>query len=165
MKRRIIIGVMGAGKRASKTDVEAAFLLGKLIAERGWIVLSGGRNAGVMDAVSRGAKAGGGLTVGILPGGDARDASPAIDIPIITGMGSARNNINVLSSDVVIACGTGGAGTFSEIALAIKAQKPVVLLNHTAASCQLFKSIDGALVHTADSPEKAVQIAESIVTL
>src|SRR4028119_2317735 len=115
--RKILIGVMGPGTGASQADQQNAHALGKLIAEEGWVLLTGGRNVGVMDAANTGAKAANGLTVGILPTVEPSGISKAIDIPIFTDMGNARNNINVLSSDVVIACGMG-AGTASEVALA-----------------------------------------------
>jgi uncharacterized protein (TIGR00725 family) len=109
---------MGAGEDARAIDVRNAFALGSAIADQGWIVLTGGRNRGVMDAASKGAKASGGLTVGILPTKNRRTTSAAVDIAILTDMGSARNYINVLTSDVIVACGEGGAGTVSEIAWA-----------------------------------------------
>lgn len=118
---------MGPGHQATATDINNAYQLGKLIAQQGWVLLSGGRNVGVMDAASRGAKSVGGLTVGILPHNSLEGVSEAIDIPILTDMGQARNNINVLSSDVVIACGMG-LGTASEVALALKNDKPVIIL-------------------------------------
>src|SRR5689334_13375912 len=65
--RRAIVGVMGAGENARAVDIRNAFALGSAIADAGWVVLSGGRNRGVMDAVSKGAKTCGGLTVGVLP--------------------------------------------------------------------------------------------------
>lgn len=125
---KTIIGVMGPGKGASNDDRETAYQLGEQIAHQGWVLLTGGRKVGVMNAASQGAYEAGGLTVGILPSENKTGMSKFIDIPIFTGMGSARNNINVLSSDIVLACGTG-AGTTSEIMLALKAQKTVILLN------------------------------------
>jgi uncharacterized protein (TIGR00725 family) len=125
---------MGAGENARAIDIRNAFALGSAIADEGWIVLTGGRNRGVMDAVNKGAKASGGLTVGILPTKDRRTISGAVDVAIITDMGSARNNINVLTSDVIVACGVGGAGTASEIALALKSNKFVVLFNSSKES-------------------------------
>jgi uncharacterized protein (TIGR00725 family) len=124
--KKTIIGIMGPGETATAQDLQNAYELGKNIAQQGWIVLTGGRNIGVMDAASKGAKSVNGLTVGILPGRDHQDVSEAVDIAIFTDMGNARNNINVLSSDVVIACGMG-AGTASEVALALKNQKKVIL--------------------------------------
>jgi uncharacterized protein (TIGR00725 family) len=124
---RIIIGVMGGGSVSSNVERDA-FRLGELIAERGWVLLNGGRDAGVMAASAAGAHSKGGLVIGVLPGKDRGGMSPDVDLPIVTGMGSARNNINVLSSDVVIAC-AGGAGTISEVALALKANRSVVALN------------------------------------
>jgi hypothetical protein len=93
MTRGAVIGVMGAGDNARHEDAEAAFALGAQIATQGWVLLSGGRDSGVMDAVNRGAKQAGGLTIGVVPGADRSSISDAVDIAIVTGMGSARNNI------------------------------------------------------------------------
>lgn len=123
-----IIGVMGPGNSAVPKDINQAVELGTLIAQSGWVLLTGGRNIGVMDAASKGARQAGGLTVGVLPSENKEGASEYLDIPICTGMGSARNNINILSSDVIVACGSG-TGTTSEIMLALKAEKPLVLLS------------------------------------
>jgi uncharacterized protein (TIGR00725 family) len=127
MKNPLIVGVMGGGTVASR-DAESAYRLGRLIAEQGWILLNGGRNAGVMASSAKGARENGGITVGILPDDNPHGASPFIQIPILTGMGNARNCINVLSSHVVVAC-PGGSGTISEIALALKSNRPVILMN------------------------------------
>ncbi|MFC1876336.1 TIGR00725 family protein [Thermodesulfobacteriota bacterium] len=128
MNRPLIIGVMGGGTTGDK-ELEDAYTLGTLIARQGWILLNGGRNTGVMESSARGSSDQGGLTIGILPGSNPKDASKYIRIPIVTGLGNARNCINVLSSDVVVAC-SGGMGTLSEIALALKCSKPVILLNY-----------------------------------
>ena len=124
----MIIGVMG-GAAADAKDLEDAYTLGVLIARQGWLLLNGGRDAGIMSASARGAFDQGGLTIGILPGSNPKEASEYIRIPIATGVGNARNCINVLSSHVVVAC-PGGMGTLSEIALALKCNKPVILLNY-----------------------------------
>src|SRR5262245_26442491 len=125
---RPIVGVMGAGEDATAQDLGNAYRLGRLLAEAGWTILSGGRDAGVMREVNRGAKSvPGSLTVGVLPGASSPVAAD-VDVAIITEMHNARNNINVLSSRVVIACGNGGPGTASEVALALKAGRPVILL-------------------------------------
>lgn len=126
IKNQVIIGVMGGGQ-VEPRQKEMAYQLGHLIATEGWILLNGGRQAGIMDASARGARENGGITVGILPDADDRHLSPHILIPIMTGMGSGRNYINALSSHVMVAC-PGGAGTLSEIALALKHGRPVVLL-------------------------------------
>ena len=161
--RKIVIGVMGPGSGASETDKKNAYQLGTLIAQEGWVLLTGGRNAGVMDAASRGAKAANGLTVGILPNASDRGLSEAVDIAIITGMGSARNNINVLSSDVVIACGMG-AGTVSEVALALKANKAVVLLTSDQQSQLFFNSLSNNNIFVASSPEAAIAFVKETLT-
>ena len=163
MARRVVIGVMSAGENARAIDIRNAFALGSAIANEGWVVLTGGRNRGVMDAVNKGAKASGGLTVGILPTKDRRTISAAVDVAIITDMGSARNYINVLTSDVIVACGAGGAGTASEIALALKSEKFVVLFNSSEESRAFFKKISGRLVLEADSVSKTIDIIKLLL--
>jgi uncharacterized protein (TIGR00725 family) len=132
MSRRPLIGVMGAGEGASSAAIQLAEELGAAMTERGWALLSGGRPEGVMAAVSRGAcSVEGHLVVGVLPGGgqgQGRQHTAELDLALFTGMGQARNLINVLSADVVVVCGGGGAGTASEAAHAIKAKRPVILL-------------------------------------
>lgn len=158
-----MIGVMGPGTGALECDRQNAYQLGQHIAQSGWVLLTGGRNTGVMDAASQGAKAAQGLIVGILPTADDGAISDAVDIAIITGMGSARNNINVLSSDVVIACGMG-AGTASEVALALKANKSVILLTNHPESQSFFKSLSDDNIFFARSPEAAIQLVKDILT-
>jgi uncharacterized protein (TIGR00725 family) len=156
--RRPIVGIMGKGDRASEQDMQQAYELGRQIAEQGWLLLTGGRAVGVMDAACRGAKQANGLTIGILPGASHEGASGAIDIPILTDLGNARNNINVLTSDVIIACGLG-AGTVSEIALALKANKSVILLHPDAIAQSFFHQLSPQQVLTATSPTEAIALA------
>lgn len=163
---RFIVGVIGAG-RASGRDEAHASELGELIAREGWVVLSGGRDAGVMDAVNRGAKrVEGSLTIGILPTAGSKEAavSKHVDVAIFTGMGNARNNINVLSSHVVVACGASGPGTVSEIALALKAPVPkrVVLLTDDDVSIAFFKRLSGHMVSVASTPAEAIKSIKTI---
>ena len=160
--KKIIIGIMGPGDSATSTDLENAYQLGKFIAEAGWILLTGGRNVGVMEAANKGAKAANGLTVGILPGNDTRGISEAVDIAIVTDMGNARNNINILSSDVIIACGMG-TGTASEIALALKADKSVILLNENAESQLFFKSLGNFNIFVVNNAVEAMNQAREIL--
>ena len=145
---------MGAGEGATPQDIKHAYELGELIARQGWVLLTGGRKAGVMDAASRGAKAAGGLTIGILPGKDTAGISEAVDLAIITDLGNARNNINVLTASVVIACGMG-AGTASEVALALKNGKRVILLTEDAASKQFFTELSSNTT-IANHPAEAI---------
>ncbi len=159
---KIIIGVMGPGDKATATDLDNAFELGKLIAQQGWILLTGGRNVGVMDAASQGAKSADGLTIGILPGKHPQGISEAVDIAIFTDMGNARNNINVLSSHVVIACGMG-AGTASEIALALKSGKPVILLTNNHSSKTFFQQLAAENVYLVDRVENAIATIQTIL--
>ncbi len=115
------------GSKVSEEVAAIAEELGGLIARRGWVLLNGGRNTGVMAASARGAKRAGGTVIGILPDRSTKKASPDLDIAVVTGMGDGRNLINVLSSDVVIAC-PGSLGTMCEVVLALNAGKPVILL-------------------------------------
>ena len=155
-----IIGVMGGGVADPEIAV-AAHRLGFLIAQRGWTLLNGGRDCGVMAASAAGAREGGGLVLGVLPGEDLSGIAPAVDIPILTGMGDARNVINVLSSRVVIAM-AGGAGTVSEIAHALKLGRPVVTLGMDTGSLFAPHLARGDLV-SADSPEDAVAAVEAFL--
>jgi uncharacterized protein (TIGR00725 family) len=157
--RRLVIGVMGAGEPSDKS-LAAARELGRLVAERGWILLTGGRPAGVMAAASAGAKEiAGSVTLGILPGASGGEGKD-VDIAVFTGMGEARNMINVLTSDVVVACGIEGPGTVSEVALAIKAEKPVILLGAAEAERRFFEGIAAgrAPVLYADTVPDAMQL-------
>ncbi|MBW4565273.1 MAG: TIGR00725 family protein [Mojavia pulchra JT2-VF2] len=160
--RKIIIGVMGPGEKATRNNLQNAYELGHLIAQQGWILLTGGRNAGVMDAANKGAKAANGLTIGILPNDNQDSISNAVDIAIFTDMGNARNNINVLSSNVVIACGMG-AGTASEIALALKGNKPVILLTDDEESKVFFKKLSPENVYVVESVVDAIATAKAIL--
>jgi uncharacterized protein (TIGR00725 family) len=115
-----------------------------------------------MDAVNEGAKQAQGLTVGIIPNDDYSGVSTSVDIPILTGMGQARNNVIVLSSDLLIACGMG-AGTASEIALAIKANKKVILLGCDDETAAFFKRIDESAVLEAGTPRAAINLARKLL--
>ena len=159
---KILIGVMGPGKPAALQVEQVAYELGRRIAQQGGVVLTGGRNVGVMEAASQGAKSAGGLTIGILPTSEPSSLSAAIDIPILTDMGNARNNINVISSQVVIACGMG-AGTASEIALAIKAQKPVILMEVDPTTQLFFQTLSGRPVWLAPNPAIAIEMTQEIL--
>ncbi|MDX2097688.1 MAG: cytochrome [Leptolyngbyaceae cyanobacterium bins.59] len=160
---KIIIGVMGPGEGATSLDTQLAYELGQLIAQTGWVLLTGGRNVGVMDAACRGARDAGGLTVGILPTDRPIAVSTAVDIPIYTDLGNGRNNLNVLSSQVVIACGMG-TGTVSEVALALKNQKPVILLNWSEEGQRFFQSLSPDEIWVADRPETAIQLTHTLLS-
>lgn len=158
----MIVGVMGPGETASPSDCAIAERLGQLIAREGWVALTGGRAKGVMEAALRGARRAGGLTVGVLPGDAAEDAADSVDIRIVTGIGEARNLINVLTSRVVFACGMS-AGTASEIALALKTKRHAILLNPEPESAQFWASLGEQRLHIASGPEEAIEIAKRVL--
>jgi uncharacterized protein (TIGR00725 family) len=116
------ISVIGSGFDAEERAEE----VGRLLAERGCVVVTGGGGE-VMAAAARGAKAVGGTTIGILPGETLSGASRWIDYVVVTGMGHARNLAVVASGAAVIAVG-GAWGTLAEIGLARVLGRPVVIL-------------------------------------
>lgn len=121
----VYFGVVGAGSaEAGEEALGTAEEVGRLAAEAGGVVVSGGLG-GVMQAACRGAKAAGGTTVGLLPGTDRAEANRWVDVAIATGLGEARNVLVVRASDVIVAVG-GGFGTLSEIGFALKTGTPVV---------------------------------------
>lgn len=156
-----IIGVMGGGEVDEATRA-CAHELGRLIAEEGWVLLNGGRNAGVMAASAAGAAQAGGLTVGILPDSDTHRVAPGIAIPILTGMGDARNVINVLSSHVVIAL-NGGTGTVSEVAHALNCGRPVITLGLDLGHLFAEYRAKGLLVD-ATSAAHAITLARGFIS-
>lgn len=145
---RLRIAVCGAGAPDPALE-RLAERTGEGLARADAILICGGLE-GVMAGAARGAAAGGGLTLGVLPGPDADAANPWIAVPLPTGMGEARNALVVRFADAVIAIG-GEWGTLSEIALAQRMGTPVVLLDPTLA-----KDLG---IETAATPEEAVAIA------
>jgi uncharacterized protein (TIGR00725 family) len=115
-----------------------------------------------MEAACAGAKSvAGSLTVGVLPTGPDGPVSAHVDLAIFTALGEARNAINVLSSDVVVACGVEGPGTASEVALALKARRPTVLLTVAPAAVAFFRAVAGGeTLHEAGTPEGVIEIIE-----
>ena len=120
---RLYVAVVGAG-HAGPDQCRLAEAAGRELARCGAVVICGGLG-GVMEAACRGAKAGGGTTVGILPGPHRGDANPFVDVAVATGLGEVRNALVVRAADALLAVG-GEYGTLSEIALALKEGKPVV---------------------------------------
>lgn len=153
--RRTIVGVMG-GSVADETTCAQAREIGRLIAVNGWALLSGGRPTGVMQASVAGAREGGGLTVGVLFDDDREQAAEGLDIVIPTGMGAARNVVNILASDVVVAC-RGSGGTLSEIALALRFGRPVVLLDFDPGAAFLDASGADPRWTLAATPAEAIE--------
>jgi hypothetical protein len=125
-KRRKIVAVIGGGQPSTQ-EARLAEEVGRELARQGAILVCGGLG-GVMEAACRGASSQGGVTIGILPGDSPQAANPYVQIPIVTGMGYARNVSVVKSAQAVIAVG-GNYGTLSEIAHALQSGIPVIGLN------------------------------------
>jgi uncharacterized protein (TIGR00725 family) len=141
---QIQVAVIGSGREHEGRAEE----VGRLLAERGCTVVTGGLGE-VMAAVSRGAKAAGGTTVGILPGERREDANEWVDHVVVTGIGHARNLAVVASGDAVIAVG-GSWGTMAEIGFASRLGRKVVILEPGL-------SVEG--IPRASSPQEAVELA------
>ncbi len=159
----MIIAVIGDSS-CSPEQAKLAETVGEQLAERGATVICGGLS-GVMEAVCRGAKSRGGLTVGILPGESPDMANPWVDIPVVTAMGEARNVAVVKSAQAVIAIG-GGYGTLSEIAYALKSNIAVIGLN--TWSLALDDQVLDAVIRVCNPTEavdEAVALAENKVGL
>lgn len=156
-ERPLIIAVIG-GDSPPPSAAAQAEEVGRLLAERGAVVVCGGRR-GVMEAVCRGAKSAGGVTIGVMPGDDPRAANDWVDYPVMTGMSYARNVIVVKSGRAVIAV-DGAYGTLSEIAHALAEGTPVVGLDTwdmTSGSGTVLAIIRA--VSPADAVEKALAAA------
>ena len=153
MARRPIVAVIG-GQRPPPEALVQAEAVGRLVAGAGAILLCGGLG-GVMEAACRGAKAGGGLTIGVLPGGDRAEANPFVDVPIVTAMATARNVIIVRTADGIIAI-DGSFGTLSEMAHALDQGKRIVSLG----AWDLAKAgVPPDRIVTAKTPGEAVRAA------
>ena len=138
------ISVIGSGAEHEERAEE----VGRLLAERGAVVVTGGRGE-VMAAASRGAKGAGGTTIGIVPGESRAEANEWADHVVVTGIGHARNLAVVASGDAVIAVG-GRYGTLAEIGLALTLGRRVVVL-------EPGWEIDGTV--RAQTPAEAVELA------
>ncbi|MEV4679034.1 MULTISPECIES: TIGR00725 family protein [Actinomadura] len=146
------VAVCGPGE-CTEREWDLAYETGRLLAVRGAVVVCGGLG-GVMAAAAAGARAGGGITVGVLPAADRAAAGPDLTVAVPTGLGQARNNLVVNAADAVIAVG-GSWGTLSEIALAMRAGRvPVVQLGGWRVHDEDGRPA-GGIVHAAD-PAAAV---------
>ncbi len=151
--RRLQIAVIGAGNPTHQT-AELAEEVGRLIAERDGIVVCGGMQ-GASEAVCRGAKSAGGLTVGLIPGNAHKQANAYVQVAIPTGFGEARNALVVRAGEVVIAL-PGQSGTLSEIAFALIAGKSVISLGAWKRDLPLEMS---ETIYEVDRAEEAVALA------
>src|SRR5688500_10319627 len=162
MAAKTIIGVMGPGENASPDENEMAYVLGREIAKQGWITLTGGRSFGIMDAALKGASEAGGLTIGILPGDNDSNSSDHAQIKIVTSMGSGRNYISVLSSHLVVVLGMA-SGTASEVALALKSRKKIILLNQDEITIRFFKNLGSYNVIVTKTVVETIQTIKQYV--
>lgn len=153
ISRPPIVTVIGAAMCTPKQS-KMAETVGRLLAERGAILVCGGRG-GVMEAACRGAIQEGGFTIGILPGIDPLQGNPYLTVVIPTGLGHARNALVIQAGQAIIAIG-GGYGTLSEIGIALKSGRRVIGLDTWQATNANGQSLGLIEVQT---PEEAVGLA------
>jgi uncharacterized protein (TIGR00725 family) len=167
----IKIGVIGRAQRPGdelpQELLSAAQAVGRAIAERGAVLITGG-TGGVMEASARGAKEAGGLTVGFLPHADPSHANPYIDLVFPTGLGTVRNVLTARCADAVISVG-GGVGTLNEITFAYDYAVPIVALAGSGGWSDRLRGvlIDGKYLDErrvveltySDTAEDAVNVA------
>lgn len=151
---KLTIGVIG-GNTAQARICALAEDVGRRIAQSGARLICGGLG-GVMEAACRGAAEAGGVTIGVLPGDDPRQANPFVTVPVATGMGIARNIVIVKTSDALIAV-AGSYGTLNEIAAALNMGKPVVALE--TWDLLAAGETDPSLFFPVRTPEEAVEKA------
>ncbi len=158
MINKKIIAVIGGGQ-PSPQEAQLAEAVGRELAVRGAILVCGGLG-GVMEAACKGAQSEGGVTIGILPGESRQAANPYVQIPIVTGIGYARNAVVVKSAQAVIAVG-GSYGTLSEIGHALNSGIPVIGLNTWSLSRNGEQ--DNSII-LARNPTEAVKKALNLTT-
>ncbi len=158
LNKKKFIAVIGGGQ-CSKEEAKLAEEVGRELARQGAILVCGGLG-GVMEAACKGASSQGGVTIGILPGDSRQAANPYIQIPIVTGMGYARNITVVKSAQAVIAIG-GNYGTLSEISHALQSGIPVIGLNTWSLS---RKGQQDNSIIPAQNPTEAVDKALELAT-
>lgn len=146
------VGVIGTGENV-EPYYSYAYEAGKLIAKNGGIVVCGGLY-GVMEAVCKGVKEVGGISIAILPGYSRKEANKYVSIAIPTGLGEMRNVLIIRASDVVLAIG-GGFGTLSEIGFALKTEKKVILLK--SWKCKSFTETYEKKVIIVETVEEAIE--------
>ncbi len=151
------IAVIG-GSQASRKEIKLAEEVGSELAKKGAILVCGGLG-GVMEAACRGASSESGTTIGILPGENRQAANSYVQIPIVTGMGYARNVAVVKSAQAVIAIG-GSYGTLSELGHALQSSIPVIGINTWSLSKN--GKLDSSII-PAENPAEAVEKALELI--
>lgn len=178
MNKEIIrLGVIGQSERLwdplPREIYEISYRIGYLTAKQGWILFSGGRD-GVMEAASKGAKDAGGITVGILPSLDKKEANEYIDIPITTGLGiGMRSELMIQTVDCIVMIG-GKNGTLKELSAAYMNKKPIVIIRGSGGAADSVGKIlfEGKYLDKrrnvdilfADSPKEAIELLVPLVS-
>lgn len=152
---------MIGGSHVSQRTYKQASELGREIAKKNCVLITGGR-AGVMEAVSKGCQEAGGFSIGILPGEGKQEANKFVDVAIPTGLGDVRNALVVRAGDGIIAM-EGGWGTISELAFARILKKPIVILRGDGVLAEFLNTPPFQEVPQVDSPAQAVQLIVKMI--
>jgi uncharacterized protein (TIGR00725 family) len=166
------IGIIGRGIQHANDlidpkTMEFARQIGRLVAKRGGVVVSGGLG-GVMEAASQGAKEEGGLTIGFLPSMDKATGNPFLDVVLPTGLGRMRNLLTARGCDAIIMIG-GGCGTLNELTISYAEARPVIVLRGSGGWADKIEAVldDGhylddrktVSIDFADTPDEVVERA------
>jgi len=165
--RKPLIAVVGHGLHAKNEHLRVAEEVGREIAKRNGIVVCGGHNFGIMDSVARGVNSENGISIGIIPEDNLSKTSKFIDIPIVTGIGLARNQIIALSCDVMIVIG-GGVGSLTEVAYAYRYSKPIIVIKNLSSIAEEYvgKYMDekkSVKIVGANNAKEAVELAFKMI--
>ena len=174
---KVTIGVIGKNEQHPNDSVAAhtmaaAERIGQLVAERGGVIVTGGR-AGVMQAASKGAQEAGGLTIGFLPGMEKSGANPYVDVIFPTGLGRARNLLTARCCDALVMVG-GSTGTLNELTIAYAEARPVVILEGSGGWADRIRGVlhkgrylderETVEITFAATPDEAVARAFALAT-
>jgi len=165
--RKPLIAVVGHGLHAKNEHLRVAEEVGREVAKRNGIVVCGGHNFGIMNSVAKGVHTENGITIGIVPEDNLSRTSKFIDIPIVTGMGLARNQIVALSCDAMIVIG-GGVGSLTEVAYAYQYSKPIIVIKNLGSLLEQYigKYMDkkkNVKIIGAYNAKKAVELAFKMI--
>ena len=160
--KKTIVGVMGAS-HINEQETQTTQELARLVAQEGWIVLTGGGQSGVMGVAMKAAVEAGGETIGMNPGTKRDGCSEYATIPVFTSSGGGRNYMNIISSDVVVVPSHVSEGTLTEVAYALSEHTPLILISGNREDTEYIKRRGGDLVFTVDTPEQAIEIIKQLV--
>jgi len=160
LKKKQVTVIGSSGSVKHRKD---AYLVGKHIAQQNCTLITGGRD-GIMEGASQGASEADGIVIALLPGETFDQANKYCSIVIPTGIGYARNSMNILAADIVISL-EGKSGTLSELAYAMQYDKPIICCTYTGGWSKKITETknDYEKIYVAQSPEEFYSIFDSML--